>query len=158
MDCDNLEKYLKQIDGEKYSCVSLHSDRPPKERKKNFNIFNAENVKFLICTDVAARGIDITGLPFGKMRFLLCRIEKLNCVLFQVINYTLPDDKLNYVHRIGRVGRTDHMGLAISLVSTVKEKVFSFRQCGVFFKLNLSVNRSGTIRVRLEVKNAKTGI
>ena len=60
--------------------------------------------RFLICTDVAARGIDITGIPF-------------------VVNVTLPDEKQNYVHRIGRVGRADRMGLAISLVSKVKEKV-----------------------------------
>ena len=40
-----------------------------------------------------------------------------------VINVTLPDDKQNYIHRIGRVGRADRMGLAISLVATVKEKV-----------------------------------
>lgn len=60
-------------------------------------------VRFLICTDVAARGIDITGIPF-------------------VVNVTLPDDKQNYVHRIGRVGRAERMGLAISLVSKVKEK------------------------------------
>jgi ATP-dependent RNA helicase DDX1 len=58
----------------------------------------------LICTDVAARGLDIKGLPY-------------------IINVTLPDDKSNYVHRIGRVGRADRMGLAISLVSQVKEKV-----------------------------------
>lgn len=37
---------------------------------------------------------------------------------------TLPDDKLNYVHRIGRVGRAEKMGLAISLVSSVPEKVW----------------------------------
>ena len=60
-------------------------------------------MRFLICTDVAARGIDIRGIPF-------------------VINVTLPDDKQNYVHRIGRVGRAERMGLAISLVSKVKEK------------------------------------
>ena len=61
-------------------------------------------MRFLICTDVAARGIDIRGIPF-------------------VVNVTLPDEKQNYVHRIGRVGRADRMGLAISLVSKVKEKV-----------------------------------
>lgn len=60
-------------------------------------------MRFLICTDVAARGIDIMGIPF-------------------VVNVTLPDDKQNYVHRIGRVGRAERMGLAISLVSKVKEK------------------------------------
>lgn len=41
-----------------------------------------------------------------------------------MINVTLPDDKANYVHRIGRVGRAERMGLAISLVSTVPEKVW----------------------------------
>jgi len=41
-----------------------------------------------------------------------------------VINVTLPDEKSNYVHRIGRVGRAERMGLAISLVSSVPEKVW----------------------------------
>ena len=43
--------------------------------------------------------------------------------VFLVINVTLPDEKSNYVHRIGRVGRAERMGLAISLVSSVPEKV-----------------------------------
>lgn len=42
-----------------------------------------------------------------------------------MINVTLPDEKSNYVHRIGRVGRAERMGLAISLVSTIPEKVKS---------------------------------
>ena len=67
-------------------------------------------MNFLICTDVAARGLDVKGLPF-------------------MINVSLPDDKSNYVHRIGRVGRAERMGLAISLVSTVQEKVFLPLSC-----------------------------
>ena len=67
------------------------------------NTLQEGEVRFLICTDVAARGIDITGIPY-------------------VVNVTLPDDKQNYVHRIGRIGRAERMGLAISLVSKVKEK------------------------------------
>lgn len=66
--------------------------------------FQDGEVRFLICTDVAARGIDIHGVPY-------------------VVNVTLPDDKQNYVHRIGRVGRAERMGLAVSLVATIKEKV-----------------------------------
>lgn len=65
IDCDNLEKYLKQVGGQKYSCVCLHGDRNPKERKDNLESFKQSKVKFLICTDVAARGLDISGLPFG---------------------------------------------------------------------------------------------
>lgn len=48
--------------------------------------------------------------------------------MFSVINVTLPDEKSNYVHRIGRVGRAERMGLAISLVSTVPEKVALYLQ------------------------------
>jgi len=109
LDCDNLEKYFNYIGrgqrDQPYSCVCLHGDRKPQERKSNYESFKQGHVKFLICTDVAARGIDIGALPF-------------------MINITLPDEKSNYVHRIGRVGRADRMGLAISLVSTVPEKVW----------------------------------
>jgi ATP-dependent RNA helicase DDX1 len=84
--------------------VCLHSDRAPNERTENLEKFKQNKVRLLICTDVAARGLDINGLPY-------------------VINVTLPDEKQNYVHRIGRVGRADRMGLAISLVSKVQEKV-----------------------------------
>lgn len=105
LDCDNLERYLKQVGGNQFSCVCLHGDRKPPERKANLEKFKRQEVKYLICTDVAARGLDISGLPF-------------------MINITLPDEKSNYVHRIGRVGRAERMGLAISLVSSVPEKVW----------------------------------
>ncbi|XP_043076509.1 ATP-dependent RNA helicase DDX1 [Puntigrus tetrazona] len=111
IDCDNMEQYLiKQgggpdKKGHQFSCVCLHGDRKPNERKYNLERFKKQEVKFLICTDVAARGIDIHGVPY-------------------VINVTLPDEKQNYVHRIGRVGRADRMGLAISLVAMEKEKVW----------------------------------
>jgi len=110
LDCDNMEKFLNFIGGgwknnTQFSCVCLHGDRKPHERKANLEKFKSKQVKFLICTDVAARGIDVGGLPF-------------------IINVTLPDDKSNYVHRIGRVGRAERMGLAISLVSSVPEKVW----------------------------------
>ena len=90
---------------------------------------------------MAARGIDITGVPFGELYLLIlntaamvfywCMHYNGFCYMylfvFVVVNVTLPDDKQNYVHRIGRVGRADRMGLAISLVATVKEKVIIFR-------------------------------
>ncbi|EPQ02497.1 ATP-dependent RNA helicase DDX1 [Myotis brandtii] len=91
--------------GHQFSCVCLHGDRKPHDRKQNLERFKKGDVRFLICTDVAARGIDIHGVPY-------------------VINVTLPDEKQNYVHRIGHVGRAERMGLAISLVVTEKEKVW----------------------------------
>ncbi|VDP01604.1 unnamed protein product [Soboliphyme baturini] len=108
LDCDNLEKFLSKAP-EQYRCVCLHGDRRPDERKRNLQLFKDKKASFLICTDVAARGIDIKHMPY-------------------VINVTLPDEKTNYLHRIGRVGRAERMGLAISLVSSVPEKVW-YHQC-----------------------------
>ena len=105
LDCDNLERFFKSVGGSQFSCVCLHGDRKPHERKENLELFKQGKVKFLICTDVAARGLDVKGLPF-------------------MINVTLPDDKSNYLHRIGRVGRAERMGLAISLVAQMPEKVW----------------------------------
>jgi ATP-dependent RNA helicase DDX1 len=120
LDCDNLETFLNAYGGgEKfsgvadsgklnpYSCCVLGGMRSTQERRRNLEAFREGAVRFLICTDVAARGIDIQGLPF-------------------VINMTLPDESEHYIHRIGRVGRADLMGLAISIVADegVQEKVW----------------------------------
>lgn len=73
LDCDNLENYFISLgggpkaSGHQYSCVCLHADRSPQERTDNLEKFKQNKVRFLICTDVAARGLDITGLPFGKI-------------------------------------------------------------------------------------------
>jgi len=103
LDCDNMEAYLTSNGN--VSCVCLHGDRKPQERRDNLQLFKERKVNFLICTDVAARGIDVSKLPF-------------------MINVMLPDDKANYVHRIGRVGRAERMGLAVSLVASHPEKVW----------------------------------
>ncbi|EJD76225.1 DEAD box ATP-dependent RNA helicase [Loa loa] len=108
LDCDNLERYLRRK-AQDLTCVCLHGDRRPDERTRNLDAFKKGKAKFLICTDVAARGIDVKGIPF-------------------VINVTLPDEKANYLHRIGRVGRAERMGLAISLVSAHPEKVW-YHKC-----------------------------
>ena len=115
LDCDNLENYFKYVGQQesnlqRYSCVCMHADRNASDRSRNLASFKAGEVRFMICTDVAARGIDVKGVPF-------------------VIQVTLPDDKSNYLHRIGRVGRADRMGLAISLISTVPEKVWFHSNC-----------------------------
>ncbi|GFR40732.1 hypothetical protein Agub_g1342 [Astrephomene gubernaculifera] len=88
-----------------FSCVVLAGARSVDERRAALSAFKEGDVRFLICTDVAARGLDIRELPY-------------------VINMTLPDRSEDYIHRIGRVGRADTLGLAISLVSQVPEKVW----------------------------------
>lgn len=117
VDCDNLERYFQKQGGgpnaknSLFSCVCLHGDRKPVDRRENLEKFKSGQVRHLICTDVAARGLDVRGIPF-------------------VINVTLPDEKQNYVHRIGRVGRAERMGLAISLVAQDnREKVWYHSNC-----------------------------
>jgi len=122
VDCNNLESYLNGLGGTKsyggkmetgkenpYSCVVLAGMREQSERRLNLDAFREGDVRFLVCTDVAARGIDVSSLPF-------------------VIQTTLPDDIENYIHRIGRCGRAERMGLAISIVSTEREKVW-YHKC-----------------------------
>ena len=125
VDCDNLETFLCNVGGgrkfiekqesgkeHQYSCCVLGGMRSMQERRRNLDAFRDGSVRFLICTDVAARGIDIQGLPY-------------------MINMTLPDEPEHYIHRIGRVGRADRMGLAISIVATddIQEKVW-YHTCG----------------------------
>lgn len=90
-----------------YNCKVLAGKRSMEERSKNLKAFKDGDVRILIATDVAARGIDIPDLP---------------CV----INYTLPDNPTTYIHRVGRVGRNGRKGVAISIVAAdgVKEKVW----------------------------------
>lgn len=128
-DADNVESFLLQCSGVaasdvksrrfrgrrdsgpevEYSCSVLHGGRRQEERNQALAAFKASEVRFLICTDVAARGIDVVGLPF-------------------LVNVTLPDKAENYIHRVGRVGRAERLGLAISLVSAQKEAVW-FHTC-----------------------------
>ena len=119
LDCDTLEAFLVAAGGgtrfkpgmergkeNRYSCVVLAGMRGMDERRRALEAFKAGDARLLICTDVAARGLDVKELPY-------------------VINMTLPDETENYIHRIGRVGRADRMGLAISLVAaTAREKVW----------------------------------
>jgi len=76
---------------------AIHGDRPQASRLKALTAFKAGTVQVLVATDVAARGIDIHGLP-------------------QVLNFDLPLQAEDYIHRIGRTGRAGASGEAISLV------------------------------------------
>ncbi|SBT16899.1 ATP-dependent RNA helicase RhlE [Marinomonas gallaica] len=96
---DDLAKELGK-DGIKASAV--HGDKSQGARDRGLEEFKAGDVRVLVATDVAARGLDIEQLQY-------------------VINYELPYNAEDYIHRIGRTGRAGQDGLAISLVSS-KEK------------------------------------
>ena len=149
IDCDNLEQFFQQFTRSKvvespYACVVLHGDRLPRERRENLEKFKKGEVKLLICTDVAARGIDISQLPccisfptfsffsflysffllMFSSSFLSMYVCMYVCISLSLSDMTLPDNEEDYIHRSGRVGRQDRWGLSISLVANAQEKVW----------------------------------
>jgi len=79
------------------SAVSIHSDKTQNNRDEALQDFKDHKVRVLVATDVAARGIDVDNISL-------------------VVNYNLPEDPRNYVHRIGRTARAGKAGTAISFV------------------------------------------
>ena len=78
-------------------CIALHADRTMDQRRQAVEGFRGGKYKVLVATDIAARGLDIDGIH-------------------TVINYEFPDSPDAYVHRVGRTGRADEAGHAITLV------------------------------------------
>ena len=92
--CNKLTKWLV---GGGISADAIHGNKSQGARTRALAQFKAGEVKVLVATDIAARGLDIDQLP-------------------QVVNYDLPNIAEDYVHRIGRTGRANQTGAAISLV------------------------------------------
>jgi ATP-dependent RNA helicase RhlB len=89
-------KLARKLSLNGYHCRHLSGDLPQSRRLSIINEFMDGRVPFLVATDVAARGLHIDGLEM-------------------VINYDLPQDSENYVHRIGRTARAGNAGKAVSL-------------------------------------------
>lgn len=85
-----------------YSADALHGDLSQSQRDHVMKKFRDKHLNMLVATDVAARGIDVSDLT-------------------HVINYQLPDDSDNYIHRSGRTGRAGKDGISISIIN-MKEK------------------------------------
>ena len=90
---DRVAKNLA-IDG--HEAAAIHGNKSQNARQAALKGFASGSVRILVATDIAARGIDVTGIT-------------------HVVNYELPDDPENYVHRIGRTGRNGASGIAITL-------------------------------------------
>ena len=84
------------------SCEAIHGDIQQRIREKTLEKFKRGEIKVLVATDVAARGLDIDDVDV-------------------VFNYDVPDETEYYVHRIGRTGRAKRHGVAYTLVSTITE-------------------------------------
>jgi ATP-dependent RNA helicase RhlE len=95
-------RLASQLDRGGVEATAIHGDRSQPEREKALEQFKSGEVRVLVATDVAARGLDIEALPV-------------------VVNFEIPYDPEDYVHRIGRTGRAGMDGIAISLVSFEEE-------------------------------------
>lgn len=92
---ERVQKALKRVN---LDSLTIHSDKDQKERFSVMKQFRNGQVLLLIATDVSARGIDIPDVDF-------------------VVNYDLPEQTENYVHRVGRTGRGTKKGKAVSFCS-----------------------------------------
>ena len=90
---DRLVKNLKK---KKIAAVAIHGDKSQPQRQRALKSFKNKEVRVLVATDIAARGIDIDKLNF-------------------VINFDIPNEPETYVHRIGRCGRAGEKGQSISI-------------------------------------------
>jgi ATP-dependent RNA helicase DDX49/DBP8 len=91
---DILHRTLLQLD---HSITALHSELPQKQRNKHLSEFRASKARILIATDVASRGLDIPEVSF-------------------VINFDVPRNPTDYVHRVGRTARAGRTGTSITFV------------------------------------------
>lgn len=100
---DNVDTLVDALDDAGYSVDKIHGGMEQDERFEVMNDFKRGEFRYLIATDVAARGIDIDGIT-------------------HVINYDMPLENESYVHRTGRTGRAGQMGKAITLVTPYEDK------------------------------------
>jgi superfamily II DNA/RNA helicase len=89
-----------------FSVLALHGDLDQRMRMAALDAFRADEVQLLVCSDVAARGLDIPDVS-------------------HVINYDAPHHSEDYVHRIGRTGRAGKSGVALTLVSRIDQKAIA---------------------------------
>jgi ATP-dependent RNA helicase RhlE len=98
------ERVSKALERAGIQSLTIHGDKDQLDRLDVMKQFREGSVKILIATDVSARGIDIPDVD-------------------QVVNYDLPEVAENYVHRVGRTGRGDKKGLAVSFCSPEEKPV-----------------------------------
>ncbi len=93
------DRVARQIKQAGYKVAALHSNKSQNQRQQALEGFRSGKVQILVATDIAARGLDIAGVT-------------------HVINYDIPDTPDAYIHRIGRTGRVEREGDAMTLVTS----------------------------------------
>ena len=110
---DALEEALS-IDG--YNCAKLHSDISQAKRERIMKSFRKADIQYLIATDVASRGLDITGIT-------------------HIYNYDIPETSEDYIHRIGRTGRAGEDGYTCMFVDPKNNRTLEEIENNIKFKI-----------------------
>ena len=92
-----VEKLNEALRERGFSSISIHGNKSQSQRQRSLNEFKANQAQIMVATDVAARGLDIPNVS-------------------HVINFDLPQSYGDYIHRIGRTGRADQKGCALTFV------------------------------------------
>jgi len=92
-----IEKLERDLDKRGFKVASIHGNKNQNQRQRALNDFKNDFVQVLLATDIVARGLDISNVS-------------------HVINYELPESMEDYIHRIGRTGRADKTGVALTFV------------------------------------------
>jgi len=101
------DKLARRLASAGIRCTALHADRSQDQRRIAVEGFKSGRYKVLVATDIAARGLDIDAIH-------------------TVINYEVPDSPDTYVHRVGRTGRADEVGRAITLVAPEERRALAY--------------------------------
>jgi superfamily II DNA/RNA helicase len=100
------DRLVKRLRGHGVEAIAMHGNKSQRQREQALARFGSGAVDTLVATDVAARGIDVSGISL-------------------VINFDLPADSETYVHRIGRTGRAGAQGTGITLVAPAEHREVS---------------------------------
>jgi ATP-dependent RNA helicase DeaD len=130
---DETKRVAAALDRLGFAADWLNADLAQNEREKVMAATRRGDLRFLVCTDVAARGIDISHLT-------------------HVINYDLPESAESYVHRTGRTGRAGRTGTAISLIEpTDIGNLYMLRLTYKIFPIERQLPTAGELRTRQEL-------
>lgn len=113
------DRVVKKLQRSEISSAAIHGNKSQGAREKALGSFRAGEIRVLVATDIAARGIDIPQVS-------------------HVINFDLPEDAENYVHRIGRTGRAGRNGVSVSFCDEAEVKLL--RSIERFIKLKVPVD------------------
>jgi ATP-dependent RNA helicase RhlE len=114
------ERLARRLASAGIRCASLHADRTQEQRRAAVEGFRGGRHQVLVATDIAARGLDIDGIH-------------------TVINYELPDSPDTYVHRVGRTGRAEETGHAITLVAPEEQRALAILEKSVGVRIECTV-------------------